>query len=78
MNYNTNRNNNNNRKSNFNRSNRPNTYNNTNNNRNSRPKNEQLVAECREMCPNDEFHMRIENNLVHSLEKRIIKYILKR
>jgi len=30
-------------------------------------------AECREMCPDAEFNMRVTNDLVNNLEKKIIK-----
>lgn len=36
-------------------------------------KKEPLIAECKEMCPDDEFHLRTKNNLVHVLEKKIVK-----
>ncbi len=45
-----------------------------NNQKSKNVKNERLVAECKEMCPNDEFNLRVNNNLINPLEKRIIKY----
>ncbi len=66
-----------NNRTNYNRNfNHNNHYNNSNNNhyqRSKNVKNEPLVAECKEMCPNDEFNLRVNNNLVNPLEKRIIK-----
>ena len=34
-----------------------------------------LVAECKDMCPDDEFNLRVKNNLVNVLEKRYFKYV---
>ncbi len=31
------------------------------------------IARCKEMCPDQEYNMRIKNNLVNILEKKIIK-----
>lgn len=36
-------------------------------------KRETLGAECRSMCPDDEVSLRMKNNLVHVLEKRVVK-----
>ena len=36
-------------------------------------KKRELRPECRSMCPEEEVNMRIKNNLVHALEKRIVK-----
>jgi hypothetical protein len=36
-------------------------------------RNDELRAECREMCSSEEVNMRIKNKLVHALEKRIVK-----
>lgn len=36
-------------------------------------KKRELRPECRSMCPEEEVDMRIKNNLVHALEKRIVK-----
>lgn len=32
-----------------------------------------IRAQCTEMCPDQEFDMRVKNNLVHALEKKFIK-----
>ncbi len=40
---------------------------------NNRIKREFLIPECKEMCPDDEFNLRTKNNLVHVLEKKIVK-----
>jgi hypothetical protein len=61
-------------KKNVNKSNNNRQFNHNINQRNKFVKNERLVAECKEMCPNDEFNLRVNNNLVNPLEKRIIKY----
>ena len=39
-----------------------------------RAKKTELKAECKDMCPEQEINMRIKNNLVNVLEKRIFKY----
>ena len=45
----------------------------TYNNNNKQDANQALLAQCKEMCPDAEFDMRVENNLVHKLEKHYIK-----
>ena len=32
-----------------------------------------LRAECLKMCPDDEFKLRTENNMVNILEKQVVK-----
>lgn len=39
----------------------------------NRRMNSQLRADCRTMCPDDEVSLRTKNNLVHALEKRLVK-----
>ena len=34
---------------------------------------EEIRAECRQMCPQEEANMRIKFKLVHSLEKKVAK-----
>lgn len=41
------------------------------NTRNIKPK-KMIIAECKDMCPDQEFNMRVKNNLVNVLEKKII------
>ena len=41
---------------------------------NIRNRKEILNSECKEMCPDDEFNLRVKNNLVNVLEKKIVKY----
>ena len=80
MHNNYNNNNNNHRKNRFKHSNfksNTNNFNNSNSNYNNKGKSEnELVALCKEMCPDDEFHLRTNNNLVNVLEKQIIKLVL--
>jgi hypothetical protein len=38
-------------------------------------KNGGIIAACKEMCPDHEFNMRTTNNLVNTLEKKILKYL---
>ena len=33
-----------------------------------------IRAQCTEMCPDQEFDMRVKNNLVNVLEKKFIKW----
>lgn len=33
----------------------------------------EIRAQCTEMCPDQEFDIRVKNNLVHALEKKFIK-----
>lgn len=44
----------------------------TYNNNNKQDANQALLAQCKEMCPDAEFDMRVENNLVNKLEKHYI------
>lgn len=56
------------------KNNNANNYNkNINLNKNVNRKPKQLVAECRDMCPEDEVNLRIKNNLVNVLEKCFVK-----
>jgi hypothetical protein len=32
-----------------------------------------IKAECKEMCPDQEFNMRVKNNIVNILEKKHIE-----
>ena len=40
----------------------------------TRSRKDTLKPECKDMCPDDEFNLRVKNNLVNVLEKKIIKY----
>jgi hypothetical protein len=33
-----------------------------------------IKAECNQMCPDQEFNMRVKNNIVNVLEKKLIEY----
>lgn len=41
-------------------------------NNNNAKRDKVIRAECKEMCPDYEFNLRVKNNLVNFLEKKII------
>lgn len=45
----------------------------TYNNNNKQNANDILHAQCKEMCPDTEFDLRVKNNLVHKLERYYVK-----